>query len=685
MTTRAVSGGFFVGVALCGVVSVCAFASDLDRMVERHGRMPLATVAGNGRLTVGVDSSGRIAVCRWPTPSYNDHLSYDVDRDSGAPTTPAPGLRWGVRSGDTVQWLDSHDSRPVQGYAEDSPVEMVTRMKAPANGAEYIQTLLVHPTDDVLLIRLTAADSDSVEDVYWQANFTPCTRILPEAPLGDWGALDRTNDFATVIAASPLTVLHFRPQAPSRADHARARQLASERALLRDWGSAFGPGVWIAYTVLDGSGSAIVRDETSVPSGIADETSPQAETSAAYVGRGVSIAKLTPQHESDSVTVLVAFGEDAARATGLLNRYRATSYAETRDTAVAHWRATYARARVPLELDRETRQLLQRCLWLLHTFTDRDTGAGVRSPSTQPSLARDWPRLGATMIHALDLVGYHEIAEKRLGFYAGLVRTERKPGQPAGSLPAAVYTNGRPAAPHTILDSAAAGGFLWASTNHATYVAEERRHDLLTSLWPSVLLAGDFLSRWTDSQRGRPFHSFDPSVGHDRRTRSQLLDTHRALASALAVAEQLEVEPPASWTRRKRDLDVLLQNLFLRGPLNLDLEEPFPLSFSDVPGVNNRRVSELLEQEGLARLEQLTGLEGYAAARALSDLALLWRDNEGYADRLRELLPATLERALVVRGPGGEALPAFPDALSAAHCIIAALTLFDPESSAGAN
>ncbi|MBM3289814.1 MAG: hypothetical protein FJY92_06645, partial [Candidatus Hydrogenedentes bacterium] len=41
------------------------------------GQPDCAAAAGNGPLTVGIDATGNVSVCRWPGPTAPNHVYYD--------------------------------------------------------------------------------------------------------------------------------------------------------------------------------------------------------------------------------------------------------------------------------------------------------------------------------------------------------------------------------------------------------------------------------------------------------------------------------------------------------------------------------------------------------------------------------------------------------------------------------
>lgn len=654
-----------------------ALAGELETLERLYGPGDLVTVTGNGRLTVGANARGQVNLCRWPGPGANDHLSYQSVSKEGPGLNH--GLQWGLRMGEDLLWLTDEAWDLSQGYAHVATTVMKTEGRLRDSAVSVEQTLFVHPETDLLVVRLAVTGLEEPPAFYWFANFTPCTRRLPELPVADW-ALDGLNDFAAFALPESQTVYHFRPAAPGALDWERAERLADAPPLASQWAS-FEDGVWVAYSSFEtmaaqhcGSG-----DETPSKAVLRHLDRGQGRTGA--TGSCYSVVEIVPRKEGGAfvATVVAGFGKDLETAERILRGGLDTGYDALLDSTVNHWYTWLLDAGVPPETEFETITLMMRCLLTLATVTDRETGAMVRSPSTQPPLARDWVRHGMWMTYALDLAGYRAMAERHLLSYLDVVRTTGRRGGPRGSLPAARYAGGGDASPHAILDLRGAAWLLWSFSQHSTFLDAESRERFLNEVWEGVSLTADFVAEWADGRRGRPLHSFDPVRLRDTRSADLLVTSHLGLESAIGIAETLGKTPPEEWTRRKKQLDVLLRVRGLDEELTWGLEDPLPFSLGEILSEDDPR----FERSVRARLEALPGLRGHAAAKALCEVVMLWRRNPAKLAELEPYIGPALERALTAPRSGGAdggRWPAFPDALTAALCYISAFTVLGAAS-----
>ena len=203
-----------------------ARAVEIEGLEKIYGPGDLAMVSGTGRLTVGVNARGQISLCKWPSPGYNDQISYrSRPVDSPDPeVVPGHGLLWGIRMSGELVWMDDPRWDIAQRYDAPTNTIMVTEARWPESGIVVTHRVSVLPLRDVFLSELEVRGAASPPQVYWFANFTPCTRHLPELPVADW-LLDDLNDFAAFSDLDEGVVVHFRPQKPAHEDWERAERL----------------------------------------------------------------------------------------------------------------------------------------------------------------------------------------------------------------------------------------------------------------------------------------------------------------------------------------------------------------------------------------------------------------------------------------------------------------------------
>lgn len=654
------------------LIFVSVFASahaDIDLLNEIYGSQSLATIAGNGRLTVGVDPRGRVALCRWPSPGLQDQLTSRnrVTDTPGPSADPGYGLQWGIEIDGERLWLTDERWNTTQQYGSLSSAILRTTSRLQDSPIVLTQTIAVQPGSDVLILQLAATGLDTPPRIFWHANFSPVTRKpLPELPVAGWFA-ESLNDFAAFTDNSEKAVYHFRPRNPGRRDWQLAEQFAREGASPEQWRS-FGDGTWISYaspqaTVAAHCGTGLVPPDAAVQDHLRE-----GHDDTAAVGECYSIVEFAPKHENNRfvTTLYIAFGDSAQSVRALRREALATGYDALVQNTNVHWMRWLETAHRLARLEPQSSRLFDQALLTLAACTDAQTGAIVRSPSTQPPLARDWPRHGAWMTYALDLAGYTAMAEKHTLFYLDAVRTADRPGEPAGSLPHALYPDGTPAAPHVFLDTQAVAWTLWSIHRHSTFIEGTRQLAYLRKVWDTVVLSTEFLVGWSDARRGAPLHSFDPATLRDMRSNEVLATTRLGLIGALGIAEALGKTPPKGWTRRLGELDALLQNLLMNPAAAWELGEALPFALENMLDPNDPRLDEAIKR----RLQALPDLDGHAAAKALSDVAILWRNDRRKLAGLKSVAIQTLTNVLSAPA-GDERGPAYPDALTAAHAVIA--------------
>ncbi len=657
-------------ILLALALGTIAWADEIEGMEEIYGPRDLAMVSGIGGLTVGVNGRGRISLCKWPSPGYNDQISYRVRAagPSGREVDPGHGLLWGIRMDGELVWMNDPRWEIRQRYDAPSNTIMVTEARWPGSGVVATQRISVLPLSDVFVSEMEVSGVASPPQFYWFANFTPCTRHLPELPVADW-LLDDLNDFAAFSDPNEGIVIHFRPEKPSRKDWERAERLSKSAARAGQWRS-FRDGAWIAYQGINGLQAAQCGSGATTPAEAVGLLRDAAGRSSAATGDCYSVAEITPERKGRwyRARVAVAFGKSYAQVKESLDqvaeRDTAGLFRETADFQ----RRLLSLAKYPETENQRISDYLQRAQLTILTSRDSITGSIVRSPAIQPPLARDWPRYGAWMIHAMDHAGGLEIAESHIKFYLNNVRSAYARGKPIGSLPSATYTDGVDASPHFLVDDEAVAWLLWAIGEHGGFVPERRRNDFFESIWEPLVLCTDFLADWKDSRRGAPLWAEDPITLSDTKTRERLFASKLGLDAAIDVATAIGRTPPGPWLDRQRQIDNLVRGLILDGEIQWRVGEPLPMFLDELGEVDEQ----VLEEAAASRLQALEELRGIGAAKAFAELALLWR---GQPDKLARLKPYTilaLQNSLTESAEvdSSQRKPLFPDALTSALCII---------------
>ncbi|MCH8203515.1 MAG: hypothetical protein IID09_00035 [Candidatus Hydrogenedentes bacterium] len=667
-----------LSLLLALALGTVARADEIESMEEIYGPRDLAMVSGIGRLTVGVNGRGRISLCKWPSPGYNDQISYRVRATgpSGREVDPGHGLQWGIRMDGELVWMNDPRWQIGQRYEAPSNTIMVTQARWPESRVVVTQRVSVLPQRDVFVSELEVAGAASPPQVYWFANFTPCTRHLPELPVADW-LLDNLNDFAVFSDADEGVVVHFRPEKPGREDWERAERLSESAASAGQWRS-FRDGTWIAYR---GSGvfqAAHCGSGTVTPAEALSFLRDPAGRASAATGDCYSVVEIIPEKKSDRyrASVAVAFGESYAQAKELLDDVAEMDAADLFRETADFQRRLLRVAKYPETENQRISDYLQRAQLTILASRDSSTGSVVRSPAIQPPLARDWPRYGAWMIHAMDQAGRLDVAESHIKFYLSNVRSTYARGKPMGSLPSSTYTDGVEASAHFLVDDEAVAWLLWAISEHGRFLPEGARNEFFESIWEPVVLCTDFLADWKDSRRGAPLWAEDPITLGDTKTRERLFASKLGLDGAINVAAAIGRAPPESWLDRQRQIDNLVRGLVLAGGIQWGVGEPLPMFLDELGEVDEQ----ILEEAATSRLQALEELSGYDAAKAFAELAMLWRGQPDKLARLRPYTMLAMQNSLTEPGQVDSAPrePLFPDALVSALCIIAAHIVLAP-------
>lgn len=529
---------------------------------DLFGAPPVTAVTGNSGLTAGVDAVGRVVSCRWPSPGYHDQLSFSPG--GGAGTGPiAQGLQWGVKIGDEIHWLTEEGWSSQQSSGSAGAPSIITESQNVSLGLHIDQSVFVHSGKDVLVWRIGVRGANEPPSFCFFADLTPCTRLLPEAPVADW-ALDDLNDFAAFIETDKDRVWHFRPRQPGVREWERARSLAKETLPPADWGR-FGEGTWVVYGSTNRTRGAACFDVTGAPppSTLLDTgAAPSGKTSC--VGQCASLMWIDPANDAGiwRGTVCLAFGKNHEDAADSLSYALESGDARLEQETSTHWTARTDAANFAPGIQPQTAQRLRHAVTRVLVAMDRSSGAIVRAPVTQPPYALDWPRYGIWTTLALDLAGYHAEAEHHLQFYLEAMRDGTRPTAPAGSLPSALYANGVDALPSALLERDTTGFLLGALWRHGATLDQEAQATYFRSVWPKVEMGAEFLASRSLDSSGRILPSYQPACSADGTNTESLVIAFAGLESAARIAEIIEQTLPPPARRALQDVQSSIQLQF---------------------------------------------------------------------------------------------------------------------------
>jgi hypothetical protein len=520
-----------------------------------------AALTGNGGLTAGLDASGRLVSCRWPSPGYHGQLGF-----AGAgkePDNPAGGCCWGLQTeAGIVSAADSRWERQ-QTHTDEAPIlEIISRDRR--SGIQVKQETLVHPEQDVLAIRLTVSGAATAPECAWYQHYAPCTRQLPELPFADYG-LDALNGFAAFTDGGFLC--HFRPDAPGRDAYTRAETLIREKADATAWMAFPGPdgapaqGVWIV-TVCRHAGLEThcgrAGHDDSAWRRVSGTEMPAPAAVMAPSDSAVRITFFDTGARVWRAEIHTAFARTFAEARTRAETARAKGFEQMRRETASWWHQRFAPFRETVT-DPETAARLAPDLRAIFLARDRESGAVVRAPVTGGTEALTRIREAVWIAHALDAAGYPEDAEQLLRFCMDCLRLEPGPGMPSGSLPLAVYTDGRTALPHLLLRPDESAWLLSGLAHHARRRPGQRQALFLDTCREATETAAAFLVRWARINRGTLLPAFSPAEGRDTESFAAVLTAAMGMECAIYSAEVLEEEIPPEWRDRRMELYAILQ------------------------------------------------------------------------------------------------------------------------------
>lgn len=594
------------------------FATSYGFFETLGGSADCRAISGNGRLTVGVDASGRIVACRWPGPGHANHVT-------------GRGLEWGIRAGDRVDWLDdTRQAVNAQTVPADGPF-IRTETSVAAIPGSVVQEAFVHADHDIIASRI--ATSPEVDgDILFYADLSPCTAVIPEVPFLDFLSTG-ARDFAAFVDGS--IVYHFRPLVSTSQDWHETRRWAHDpehpepEAFERD-------GVWIAYTFADGVHAASCGPATGEHSILNAVTSGRVAGAVATTGDCASTAyPVTASHERErTATVFIAFGASREEVDQSLAFALEQGYEGLRQGTQDAWTPVLAGATSRVSRDfPEFEEPLASALMSISMATSQESGAIVRAPGPHPQLSVDYPRHSAWAGLALDYLGLTETSQRHLLFLLANVRTIDSPGMPAGSTPAALHGDGKEGLPRVVLDSEAVGWLLWVLHQHYEILDPDRHEAFAETAWPHVVNMSAFLMSRSSPAPGVPIYAFDPRRLKEASTDEFLISACIGLRSAAAMAHAAG-EERLEWQDRVKQLEDLLRARALSADGNWVAQRPLSYWAAGIMDSSDPRWEPATDR-ALATVEQQPPDQ---ALRDLCDLAFLWRDQPDRLDQLRSVL-----------------------------------------------
>ena len=671
--------GRYFGIAILSIAGIALFAfggraevlpgNNVQEMAPLFGKSHIPFFCGNGMLAAGVDARGGMAVCRWPGPGGPNQLDYVV-----RPLSPelsdsdVSGALWGIRFGDQFLWVGQGKEWDVTRQdTDDVSGAIITVLHHINTGMEVEQRVFVLPNRPLLVSQIAIRGIQKECSCIWYANFSPTMRRVSGMPVTEL-MFPAQRDFALFTDDGGKTFHQLRPPQPGTVTWDAARRIVdglippTKKKL--GW-EQFIDCVWIAFAGVNDSGEIPKAYQCGNP-GTKQSAFEQAQNDT-WAGKSAALGQCDVAYKCNpmkqeigyAATVLIAFGKSREEVDKVL------------EDARGHWTGLYEEARQhgggqrqSLRLPNPNPRIYSYCERLAQRLLmcrDKVSGAFVVSPVSSSLSTLVYPQDSAWIALALDMMGQHEYAGALTHFVCNAIRSKDEPDLPSGSLAAALYTDGKEASPHLVLEadaSAWAAGAVW---RHACFLENDVRRSYLEKNWEAVSRAGDFLAEWVDARNREPFPSFDRTVLCDRQSRKNLLMSYMGMDSVIRIAAALDQKVPEIWSQRKHDLDLLIRLQCVNGEGEWN-DGPI-LPYWHVEFARN----ELPDWKKVIERQRAVAGSDILSIEPFCDAALVWQGT-----RALDTLKPAMEKILA------HEVGAPFDALRAARSLIAAETIYPP-------
>ncbi len=653
MTANVHKLGLFILIALSFANAYADTAAD-----ARHPS-PIATV-GNGSLSVCVDKYAVACSSRWPSPGYYSQLSYSphLDEDYRLTTRSENGLKWCIRLGGKILWLDGPPWMTTSRYRSNSSMVLESTSILPGTRTVVKQTQFVLPSRDVFVSRLKISGAQSSPDLIYSTNFSPTSTLVPQWLFTEkrFSAAADFASFAAVVPSAGTTLWHFRPDTPGRSDWKQARSvsltdkdLSAKTVAFSEWLS-FGEGTWIAYTSPDKVAAFQCGIDGTPTSAFQQAGTFSLQNERSAVGTTNSAIQVSPFTSADgsyTATVFVAFGSNYNETQKSLDYARNKSYESLLTATEEYWEEWIGNPQLSEAAPQKLKKIARRALLTIAVASDKTSGAVITAPHGR--FAADWVRNGHWASLALDLADQSNLSEKHCQFYLKTIREQTTSGSPPGTMPAASYTNGQPASPNLLLDTSAVAWVLLGINLHSGFLGQDKKSDFLKASWQGADAMAEFLLSWRDARTRLPLHSFDYDKWRDAVSYRQIILDYIALQSAIGIAKELGHERPA-WTNRAEELKDLIEQHCFDPESNwvkeLDPEHLLLLErYSDLLGKKNALA---LEETAIKKIHDD---DPQNAMRVLAECAYAWRKQPRKLDKLEPLIEAVVTEAIRTGDP----------------------------------
>jgi hypothetical protein len=561
--------------------------------------------AGDGRITVGENSSGNLTVFKYPNPSFYNQVDYWTSGPNadGVAVGALPnegsfaGLRIVTATSTTpvisVVWFKSPDlSAPGSGWtftqtdqSTNTPV-IVTTYHSTSLGLTVTDTDLAtagplsNPAAPAAFVRdysvQRAAGSPvlSAELIYYE-HFDVIGSRVPYAPVEDTCAqpfdVSQVGDYepgsdAIVQSWKGTDLATAQPTSEAFAFGFDAPTSAHQVGLDHEAGGSLPLPPADGYDQLSGS-----------PYRLGDASAATGQVSGTLLSQPLNLSGPAPA----SVRLIIGAGSTPQQALSALQGERASNFFYELVGVDSYWNQWLSSAPMPqvpknfscpsgtaCASPARIVAVAKRALISIRLAVDPDSGAIVASADTEEPYGEDWTRDGSYIDEALDEAGYHSLVTRHELFEAAS-QSNIADGDvlvPLGNWPQSVYGDGIPGGPiPTEIDET--GFATWALYEHSTFLSSAAAQTYLRAVFPAISKAADWLTLCQDPVTGLEC----PASEDDNLTPSETLTGSGpdlvGLRSAVATADALGLaksDPEvALWQQRIVRLTNAIDGLYL--------------------------------------------------------------------------------------------------------------------------
>ena len=261
----------------------------------------------------------------------------------------------------------------------------------------------------------------------------------------------------------------------------------------------------------------------------------------------------------------IASGSDRNSAISTLNSSRNTGFADQMSAVTTDWHGWLARTKLPATSNRRVVNVAKRSLITARLATDTESGAIVASANTQSPYGEDWIRDGAYINELLDMNGHRNMVTDHNRFYKRVQTTFTNLSllRAPGNWPMNSYSSGVDGGPIPYeIDETGLG--IWTLWRHYKYLGRWSGRAYLREVYPSIVLAADFLTDCEDHSNNLQCWAWEDDHVIPSQTLSGASAVYLGLKSAIRAARAMRDNSRrvASWRARLIRLRGAIDDLY---------------------------------------------------------------------------------------------------------------------------